>query len=89
MKRWTFGNVPFGYRRNADGGLDPQPGEVEVVHKIASLRRTGAKLAAIASHLTSSGVPTRRGGRWSAEQVRSILARAKAVGPPQRPATAA
>jgi len=89
LKGQTFGTVPFGYRRNADGGLDPQPGEIEVVHEIASLRRTGAKLAAIASHLTSSGVPTRRGGRWSPEQVRSILQRVSTHGLPQLPATAA
>jgi hypothetical protein len=89
LKGKTFGTVPFGYRRNADGGLDPQPGEIEIVHETAAMRRSGATLADIASYLTNSGVPTRRGGRWSAEQVRSILERAKAHGVPQLPATAA
>jgi site-specific DNA recombinase len=89
LKGKTFGTVPFGYRRNADGGLDSESGEIEVVYEIAAMRRTGATLAAIALHLTNSGVPTRRGGKWSPEQVRSILARAEMHGLPQLPATAA
>ena len=81
--------VPFGYRRNADGGLDSQPGEIEIVYEIATMRATGAKLADIAAYLTVSNVPTRRGGKWSAEQVRSILERAKTHRLPQLPASAA
>lgn len=41
----------------------PSWGQIEIVREIANLRRTGAKLAAIASHLTNFGVRTRRGGR--------------------------
>jgi DNA invertase Pin-like site-specific DNA recombinase len=89
LKGRTFGTVPFGYRRNADGGLDPQPGEIEIVHEIVAMRRRGTKLADIAAYLTTSNVPTRRGGKWSAEQVRSICERAKTHGLPQLPATAA
>ncbi len=85
----TFGTVPFGYRRNADGGLDPQPGEIESVHEIVAMRHRGTKLADIASYLTTSNVQTRRGGRWSAEQVRSICERAKTHGLPKLAATAA
>jgi len=66
----TFGTVPFGYRRNAEGGLDPQPGEIEIVYEIIAMRQRGTKLADIAAYLMTSNVPTRRGGRWSAEQVR-------------------
>jgi len=65
----------------------PQPDEI--VHEAADMRRKGATVAEIAAHLTDSNVPTRRGGRWSAEQVRSILARAEMHGLPQLPATAA
>jgi site-specific DNA recombinase len=89
LKGRTFGTVPFGYQRNTDGGLDPKPGEIEIVYETAAMRRSGATLTEIASHLTDSEVPTRRGGRWSAEQVRSILERAKTHGLPQLPATAA
>ncbi len=80
LKGRTFGTVPFGYQRNTDGGLDPQPGEIEVVHEMVCMRQRGTKLAAIATYLATSNVSTRRGGRWSAEQVRSILERAKAHG---------
>ncbi len=76
LKGKTFGTVPFGYRRNADGGLDAQPGEMEIVHQIVAMREHGRKLAEIAAYLTSTKVPTRRGGKWSAEQVRSIVERA-------------
>lgn len=89
LKGKTFGTVPFGYRRNADGGLDPQPGEIEIVHEIIAMRANGAKLVDIAAHLTASTVATRRGGKWSAEQVRSILERAKTQGLPQLAASAA
>jgi site-specific DNA recombinase len=85
----TFGTVPFGYRRNADGGLDAQPVEMEIVHEIVAMRERGRKLVEIATYLTTSNVPTRRGGRWSAEQVRSILARVEAQGLPHLPATIA
>src|SRR3954462_712350 len=85
----TFGTVPFGYRRNADGGLDPQPGEIEIVHEIVAMRQRGTKLANIAAHLTTSNVHTRRGGRWSPEQVRSICERAKTHGLPSSATAAA
>ncbi len=85
----TFGTVPFGYRRNADGGLDPQPGEIEVVHEIVAMRERGLKLAEIAAYLIAANVATRRGGRWSAEQVRSILARVETQRLPHHAATIA
>ena len=89
LKGKTFGTVPFGYQRNADGGLDPQPGEIDIVYEIVAMRAEGAKLAHIATYLTKANVTTRRGGKWSPEQVRSILARVKTHGLPQLPANAA
>lgn len=89
LKGKTFGTVPFGYRRNAAGGLEAQPVEIEIVHEIVAMRQRGTKLADIAAYLTTSNVPTRRGGRWSAEQVRSILERAKTHGLPELSANAA
>jgi hypothetical protein len=59
------------------------------VHEIVAMRQRGTKLADIAAYLTTSNVPTRRGGRWSAEQVRSICERAKTHGLSQLSATAA
>jgi hypothetical protein len=82
------GSRPYGYTI-VDGRLDSKAGEFEVVHRIVELRSRKMTLAHIASQLTTSNVPTRRGGKWSAEQVRSILERVKLYGPPHLPATAA
>lgn len=70
------GNVPFGFEI-VDGMLQPKAGEIEVVHNVLALRAEGRPLAEIAAHLTAAGVPTRRGGRWSGEQVRSMLKQAQ------------
>jgi DNA invertase Pin-like site-specific DNA recombinase len=82
------GSTPYGYTI-VDGKLEPKAGEIEVVHRIVELRAKKMTLAEIASYLTTSNVPTRRGGKWGAEQVRSILERAKTQALPQVPATAA
>lgn len=86
------GSTPYGYEI-VKGRLEPKSGEIEIVAKIVELRQKephGKKmtLADIASYLTRSNVPTRRGGKWGAEQVRSILERAKTHGVPQLPASA-
>ena len=80
---------PVDWTTDSIGLLDPQPGEIEIVHEIVSMRSRGMKLAGIAAFLTASNVPTRRGGRWSAEQIRSICNRAKTHGLPSSPAKAA
>lgn len=82
------GSTPYGYTI-VDGRLEPKAGEIEIVHRIVELRSKKKTLADIASLLTTSNVPTRRGGRWSAEQVRSILQRVKEHGLAESPATAA
>lgn len=87
------GSTPYGYEI-VNGRLEPKAGEIEIVAKIIELRekKTRGKkmtLADIAAYLTRSGVPTRRGGKWGAEQVRSILERAKTHGVAQLPANAA
>jgi len=73
------GSTPYGYTI-VDGRLEPKTGETEVIGQIVELRAKKTTLAAIATHLTDTSVPTRRGGKWSAEQVRAILERAKALG---------
>lgn len=82
------GSTPYGYEI-VDGRLQPKAGEIEVVAKIIELRAKKMTLADIAAYLTSFKVPTRRGGRWGAEQVRSILERAKTRGRAQLAANAA
>jgi site-specific DNA recombinase len=73
------GSTPYGYTI-VSGKLEPKAGEIEVVHRVVELRAKKTTLADIAALLTSSNVPTRRGGKWSAEQIRSILERAKTCG---------
>jgi len=46
-----------------------------VAQTILPLRRGGASLREIAEALNSSGVPTARGGRWQASQVKRVLER--------------
>jgi DNA invertase Pin-like site-specific DNA recombinase len=87
------GSTPYGYEI-VNGRLEPKAGEIEIVATIVELRekKTQGKkmtLAEIAAYLTSSNVPTRRGGKWGAEQVRSILERAKTHGVAHLPANAA
>jgi site-specific DNA recombinase len=82
------GSTPYGYEI-VNGRLEPKAGEIEVVAKIVELRETKMTLTGIASHLTTCRIPTRRGGRWSAEQVRAILARAKRVATDAHESTAA
>jgi DNA invertase Pin-like site-specific DNA recombinase len=82
------GSTPYGYTI-VGGKLEPKAGEIEIVHRIIELRTKKMTLAEIAALLTRSNVPTRRGGKWGAEQVRIILQRAKTRGVPLLPATAA
>jgi len=82
------GSTPYGYTI-VKGKLEPKAVEIDVVHQIVELRAKKTTFADIAAYFTASNVPTRRGGRWSAEQVRSILQRVKSHGLPQISATAA
>lgn len=82
------GSTPYGYAI-VNGRLEAKAGEIEVVQRIVELRTKKMTLAEIAELLTRSNVPTRRGGKWGAEQVRVIFQRAKTRGVPLLPATAA
>lgn len=70
------GVVPYGYRVH-DGFLQVDENEYAIVDEIVAMREAGETLAIIANRLAARGVTTRRGGRWSPEQVRSILNRRK------------
>lgn len=83
----SVGQAPYGYRnrarlqngRKVDGGLhEPVPEEQAVIARIMRRRGEKARLADIAVELQRDRVPTRRGGTWSPEHVRKIIARAEA-----------
>jgi len=67
------GPVPYGYRRNEEGGLAVDPEEAEVVRRIYGMRRKGQSFQAIADALNADGVPTRRGRKWHNNTIQHIL----------------
>ena len=76
----VFGSVPLGYRLE-NGRLAVEPGEAGVVLEI--FRRyvfDGQGARVIAAALEREGVPTKRGGRWSAQTVLRVLKNEKYAG---------
>jgi DNA invertase Pin-like site-specific DNA recombinase len=77
----TLGAAALGWRRatalDARGRRTVETVESELVTiaRAQELRALGGSLRTIAATLTAEGHPTKRGGRWSAEHVRCILAR--------------
>lgn len=59
--------------------LAPVADEAETVTRILALRASGHTLRDIAGTLTAEGRKTKRGGKWQAETVNKVLARAGAV----------
>lgn len=70
------GPAPYGWK--TDGGvLYEIADEQAVLRRIVAMREEDPprSLRGIARTLTADGVPTRKGGRWSPEHIRQILAR--------------
>lgn len=70
---YTGGKVPYGYERDKEGGLRPNPGEAAVVRQIYGWAREGSGAKAIARRLNRAGVPTRGGNPWAWQTVQGIL----------------
>lgn len=70
--RKVYGPVPFGYRREADV-LVEEPAEQKTIARMNRLRAKGKSYACVAETLNRSKVPAKRGGRWYAMSVRSVL----------------
>lgn len=83
----TLGGEALGWRRGEDLDahgrrvVEADAVEVATVERIVSLRAEGLSLRAVAARLEAEGRPTKRGGRWAAEQVRAVLARVPAAAP--------
>ncbi|MCW2999165.1 MAG: Resolvase domain protein [Solirubrobacterales bacterium] len=68
----TYGPVPYGYAANG-GRLIPTETEQSVLERIRHRRERGDSYALIADVLNDQAVPAKRGGRWHAMSVRSVL----------------
>lgn len=68
-KAWN--HPPFGWETE-DGRLVTVPEEQETIRSILKLRDSGWSYNRIASHLTTEGYRTKRGGPWQAMSVRSV-----------------
>ena len=65
---------PYGYRYDPTvGNLAVVPAEAAVVREMYRLRDEGRTLREITETLNTSGVPTKRGRRWSNRQVFRVL----------------
>lgn len=70
----------LGYRRTADGGLEIEPQEAEIVRMIFSNFLSGMGRQAIADKLNEMDISTRRGYLWRPESVGVILQNEKYTG---------
>ena len=70
----------LGYRRNADGVLEIEPDEAEIVRMIFDDYLSGMGQQAIAKKLNEMGIPTRQGNLWTSPRIREILVNEKYTG---------
>ena len=69
-----YGELPFGFDLGADGEtLARNAGEQKVLGRIRQERQAGTSLGRIADALNADGVPTKKGKRWFAATVSSVL----------------
>lgn len=77
----VWNHEPFGWEAygSVDGGGRPVrllravESEQSVLDRIRAARNTGASYNKIATQLHQDGTPTKRGGKWAAATVRSVL----------------
>ena len=70
----------LGYRRNADGILEIEPKEAELVRMIFSDYISGMGQQRIANKINEMGIPTRQGNLWTNPRIREILTNEKYIG---------
>jgi DNA invertase Pin-like site-specific DNA recombinase len=67
-----WNHPPYGWSVK-DGHLEPKHDEQETLARARELRAAGLGYARIAAVLNDEGRPAKRGGRWQAMSVRSVL----------------
>ena len=70
----------FGYRRNAEGVLEIEPSEAEIVRMIFHDYLSGMGQTAIAKKLNEMGIPTRQGNSWPNPRIKELLSNEKYMG---------
>ena len=70
----------LGYRRNAEGVLEIEPNEAELVRMIFSDYISGMGQQRIANKINEMGIPTRQGNLWTNPRIREILTNEKYIG---------
>ncbi len=69
-------HAPLGFRRNGSRHrMVPVPAELETVHRILDLWRSGTSYRAIAAKLNADGVSTKHGARWHHTTVGKVVQR--------------
>lgn len=63
----------YGIDFDAEGNAVVNADEQQTINLIFALRKAGKSLRAIASHLSSLGIATKRGGNWAAATIKRIL----------------
>ena len=63
----------FGWDFDDAGNAVANSAEQAIIAVIFTLRKAGKSLRAIASHLSSLGIATKRGGQWAAATIKRIL----------------
>lgn len=69
------GSVPYGYDDDGNGKLVASEHDQAAMTRAQALRAEGASLRAIARQLDQEGFKTKRGGSWSAQVIKDLLAR--------------
>lgn len=70
----------FGYRRNADGVLEIEPQEAEIVRMIFSDYLSGMGGGSISKKLNEMGIRTAQGNLWTASRIKELLSNEKYIG---------
>lgn len=69
----AWNHPPFGWAADDDGRLVSVPAEQDTLARIRELRDSGMSYNRIAGVLTAEGRATKRGGKWAAATVHSVL----------------
>lgn len=77
---FKFGYLPYGYKKDENGGMVVDSKEADVVRFIFSSALNGIGIYKIAQMLQKRNVPTRKGSKWSSSTVKGILINEKYYG---------